>query len=187
MKSSSRHRRTCVLSRATSGDRSTVVHRLTSILGQGIAEKRAQMFVEAAVVFPVALVIALIGVNVFWFLEAVTAFDRISFDAVIVRACSPGSNQTIAQSDKDIEALIVQSLSQHKRIELEVHSRSLAQDERGKYHFSLAPHLREYTCTLRYKPWPTRISIAGVHADPPAFLQRTKSIVVDPYRSGVVF
>lgn len=149
-------------------------------------EKKAQAFVEAIVVFPVALVISLIAVNIYWYLDALASFERISLDAVLARACSPSASQNLVEADRDIQQLISEAMKEHKRVSIEVSSSAPGSEQTGRYHFNLAIGLREYRCSLRYEPWPRIIHIAQVEGSAPGFLLRTKKIIVDPYRSGVV-
>lgn len=149
-------------------------------------ENKAQMFVEAVVVFPVALVLSLIVLNLLWYMQYIAQFDRIALDSVILRACSPSSKQRLDQSEADIQKLIFDHMGRSDQLEIEVSRRALSRDEKGKFQFSLAPHLQEYTCTMKYEPWPQLLGISFVKVSVPSFLHRTKKIVVDPYRTGVV-
>ena len=45
---------------------------------------------------------------------------------------------------------------------------------------------RTYTCTMRYEPWPSSLSIAGVSLGAPAKLSHERAVTVDPWRPGVV-
>lgn len=151
-----------------------------------LKERKAQMFVEAVVVFPLALVISLVAINIFWYLDALAAFERISLDAVLMRAASPAGNQRLVDADQDIQKIIAEAMKDHKRVSIEVSSSAVGETEDLGYHFNLAAGLKEYSCGLRYEPWPRIIHISYADAAAPGFLLRVKKIVVDPYRSGVV-
>lgn len=51
---------------------------------------------------------------------------------------------------------------------------------------SLSGTFRTYTCTMRYEPWPSSLSIAGVSLGAPAKLSHERAVTVDPWRPGVV-
>ncbi len=51
---------------------------------------------------------------------------------------------------------------------------------------SLSGTFRTYTCTMRYEPWPSSLSIAGVSLGAPAQLSHGRAVTVDPWRPGVV-
>ena len=51
---------------------------------------------------------------------------------------------------------------------------------------SLSGTFRTYTCTMRYEPWPSSLSIAGVSLGAPAQLSHERAVTVDPWRPGVV-
>ena len=51
---------------------------------------------------------------------------------------------------------------------------------------SLVGSLRTYRCTLRYRPWPQGLSIAGVDLGAPFELVHSNAVTVDPWKSGVI-
>ena len=51
---------------------------------------------------------------------------------------------------------------------------------------ALIGSLRTYRCVMRYRPWPSGLTIAGVELGAPAFLTHERVVTVDPWRSGVV-
>lgn len=164
-----------------------VYRRWRSLLGMRALEgNRGQMVVELAVVLPAVLALAIAAVNVCWYLEAAALFDRISLDSVIVRASSPSGDQKLSGVEGDVRQLIEMSMYTAKRTRVSVTSRSLGASPQGRAQFTLAPHLREYTCTMTYTAWPASFSVAGFAATPPFEVKKTKRIVVDPYRTGVV-
>ena len=52
------------------------------------------MTVELAVVVPVTIVVALIVLNLMWFVDACAAFDQAALDAVVAHGVSPAGEQT---------------------------------------------------------------------------------------------
>lgn len=83
--------------------------------------RKGQMTVEFVVVFPVLIVIALIGVNVTLFFSDCAAFDRVFRQAVCTYAVSPGYGQTLVQSEDHIEAALDPVMS-GEHLEVEVSS-----------------------------------------------------------------
>ena len=43
-----------------------------------------------------------------------------------------------------------------------------------------------YTCTMKYKPWPSSFVCAGVAFSPQAYVEHKKSLVVDRFRAGAL-
>lgn len=140
--------------------------------------EEGQMVVEMAVVTPVMIAMAIVVLNLMWFIEASARFDRVAPDAVLAMAVSPeggidgsGGNWAVCQA-----------------IEVSVESYSAWElAEPDGIGFSFAPHLTRYVCTLTYHPWPSGFSVAGFDASIPVELTHQSMLVVDRYRSGVIF
>ena len=133
-----------------------------------LREERAQATVEMAVVTPVLLVLALIVYNVMVFAGAVARFDRVVPDIVLAHA--------VAQIQHAMEGYDLQ---------IEVSSEQGTTTSDGGL-LSLSGTFRTYTCTMRYEPWPSSLSIAGVSLGAPAQLSHERAVTVDPWRPGVV-
>ena len=52
--------------------------------------------------------------------------------------------------------------------------------------YAISPLLTRYTCTMKYKPWPSSFVCAGVAFSPQAYVEHKKSLVVDRFRAGVL-
>ena len=139
------------------------------------SEENGQMVVEMAVVAPVMIVVAIVAVNLMWFMEACARFDRLAPDIVVALAVSPagGEGGTQEHAVRGVSVTVV--------------AHSLWDDVSSGAGFTMAPHLTRYECTMRYEPWPSVLTVAGVEAGIPAQLTHTKSLTVDRYRSGVLF
>ena len=151
-----------------------------------LREERAQATVEMAVVTPVLLVLALIVYNVMVFAGAVARFDRVVPDIVLAHAVAPSGEG----DDSSIDAsATVQAQIQHAMegydLQIEVSSKQGATTSDGGL-LSLSGTFRTYTCTMRYEPWPSSLSIAGVSLGAPATLSHERAVTVDPWRPGVV-
>ena len=151
-----------------------------------LCEERAQATVEMAVVTPVLLVLALIVYNVMVFADAVARFDRVVPDIVLAHAVAPSGEG----DDSSIDAsATVQAQIQHAMegydLQIEVSSEQGATTSDGGL-LSLSGTFRTYTCTMRYEPWPSSLSVAGVSLGAPAKLSHERAVTVDPWRPGVV-
>lgn len=136
--------------------------------------ERGQMTVELAVVFPVLLIIAVIATNALLFISECASFDQLARDAVRVHATAPAYGQTTMQSC----ALIQQTLSEstdREWLNVSVESAPVAID------------CTKFTATLEFTPtlfgMGMRSEVLGVSLP---HLTHRVSIVVDPYKPGVV-
>ena len=140
-----------------------------------------QAVVELAVVAPVLLVLSLVVYNLMGFTSAVARFDRVAPDIVLAQAVSPTAG---ADALEAVRSELEQAMDGFD-VELEV---SVLGDgaEGGETLLSLIGGRQTYSCTLRYKPFPSSIGLAGVEVEVPTFLSHTREVVVDPWKSGVV-
>lgn len=129
-----------------------------------LCEERAQATVEMAVVTPVLLVLALIVYNVMVFAGAVARFDRVVPDIVLAHAVAPSGEGDGSSIDA---SATVQAQIQHAMegydLQIEVSSEQGTTTSDGGL-LSLSGTFRTYTCIMRYEPWPSSLSIAGVSA-----------------------
>lgn len=148
-------------------------------------EERAQATVEMAVVAPVLIVLALIVFNLMVYACAVARFDRVAPDIAIAHGVSPvgGEDAGTASAVATIEAKLGDAM-EGCDVEVEVSVGDGPAEEVGM--LSLVGALRTFTCTLRYRPWPSALSIAGVDLGAPAVLVHELEVTVDPWRPGVV-
>lgn len=153
--------------------------------GRMLRESEGQMVVEMAVVTPVMIVVAIIVLNLMWFLEASARFDRVAFDAVIATAVSPADGEGLAEHAAT-EA-ITEAMGGLRGVTVEVSASTVWDDLASGDGFTMAPQLTRYVCTMVYEPWPSALTVAGVEAGIPLELRHERAIVVDRYRPGVLF
>ena len=146
------------------------------------------MVVEMAVVAPVMIVVALVVINLMGVVGATARFDRVAPDAVLAMAVSPEGGVDASRGEQAVRDALEQAMGGLRGVEVSVEAQSAweASDSVG-VGFSFAPHLTRYVCTMTYRPWPSGLSLAGVEASIPVALTHQCSLVVDRYRSGVVF
>lgn len=141
---------------------------------------RAQATVEMAVVAPVLIVLTLIVYNAMLFMAATARFDRVAPDIVLAHGvASPSDGDAVSVVLAQLEAAM-----QGYDLEIEVNCEQ--GDGHGESLLSLVGPLKTYRCVMRYRPWPRALSIAGVELGTPAFLIHERTVVVDPWRSGVI-
>ncbi|MDY2777440.1 MAG: hypothetical protein SOU51_03595 [Collinsella sp.] len=144
---------------------------------------RAQATVEAAIVIPVMVVLALISFNLMRFVSAAARFDRVAPDIVLAKGVSPegeASSASQAVEEELARAMGGGAIS----VKVDVHGSSATGAE-GPL-LSLSGSLVTYRCTMRYEVWPTRFSMAGIDLGAPLMLEHVRDVVVDPWRPGVV-
>lgn len=149
-------------------------------------EERAQATVEMAVVVPVLLVLALIVHNIMLFVAATARFDRISPDIVAAHAVSPSGESDGSTDDSVgvIESQIEGAMAGYD-VEIEVTCTEGGAGS-GDDLLTLIGGLRTYRCSMRMRPWPSSLSIAGVDLGAPVALAHHRDVTVDPWRPGVV-
>lgn len=153
-----------------------------------LGEEDGQMVVEMAVVTPVMIVVAVIVLNLMWFLEASARFDRVALDEVVALAASPsGEDQESGAQGHAVASAIESAMGGMRGVSVSVEAQTVWDDVAAGVGFTFAPHLTRYVCTMTYVPWPVSLTIAGVDAGVPGSLCHERSIVVDRYRSGVLF
>lgn len=151
-----------------------------------IREERAQATVEMAIVTPVLLVLALIVYNAMMFASAVARFDRVAPDIVIAHGVSPTFGEDGGRLDASVTiASHLEEAMDGYGLDIEVSSTVDDTEDDGSV-LSLMGALRTYTCVMRYAPWPSGLSIAGVEIGAPVYLSHERAVTIDPWRSGVV-
>ena len=149
-------------------------------------EERAQATVEMAVVIPVLLVLALIVYNIMLFVAATARFDRIAPDIVAAHAVSPSGESDGSTDDSVgvIESQIEGAMAGYD-VEIEVTCTEGGASS-GDDLLTLIGGLRTYRCSMRMRPWPSSLSIAGVDLGAPVALAHHRDLTVDPWRPGGV-
>lgn len=143
-------------------------------------EARAQATVEMAVVAPVLIVLALIVYNAMQFAAATARFDRVAPDIVLAHGAAPASGVDAASA---VAAQLERAMQGY---DLEVEVGCEQSDDKGESLLSLAGPLKTYRCVMRFRPWPSALTIAGVELGAPSFLAHERIVVIDPWRSGVI-
>ena len=151
-----------------------------------LREERAQATVEMAMITPVLLVLALIVYNVMIFAGAVARFDRVVPDIVLAHAVSPGGegDDSVVDASATVQAQIQDAMEGYE-LQIEVSGEQGTAATDGGL-LSLSGTFRTYTCTMRYEPWPSSLSIAGFSLGAPAVLTHERAVTVDPWHPGVV-
>lgn len=147
--------------------------------------EEGQMTVELAVMTPVVIVVALIVLNLMWFIEACAAFDQAALDAVISHGVAPAGEQTQVAAVDEVESALSEALGREETCEVEVSASAVEGGGEGTT-FVISPLLTRYTCTLTYRPWPRLLRMPGITYAAPLALRHERQLVVDRYRPGVV-
>lgn len=146
-----------------------------------------QMTVEMAVLMPVTIVVALVAYNLVRFVGACALFDRAAADCVIAHGVSPSKGGGDGPDVESVRAALEGALpSESCEVSVEAEGSGSAASPSGAVTFPLSPSLTTFTCTLRYRPWPSSFVLAGVGFSPPLALVHERSVVVDCHRPGVV-
>lgn len=143
------------------------------------------MTVELAVMAPVAIVVALVVLNLMGFVEACAAFDQAALDAVVAHGVAPAGGQTEEAAAREVRAALELALGREDRCEVEVSCEGILEGERATGGLT-SPLLTRYVCTLVYRPWPRFARLPGITFEAPLALRHERSLVVDRYRPGVV-
>lgn len=148
---------------------------------------QGQMTVEMAVLVPVCIVVALVVLNLCRFVEACATFDRVALDAVISQGVSPPGEQSASSAASAVKACIEEALAMRDcEVVVTASGPGEASGPARGLGFAVSPLLTTYTCTLRYRPWPSSFVLAGIAFSPPVALTHTRTLVVDRFRPRVV-
>lgn len=154
------------------------------LAARAVADESAQAVVEAAVVLPVLIVLALVAYNLMRFSNAVARFDRIAPDMVLIHGVSPaGENLSPGAAARAVEEELAAAMDDVD-LEIEVICEDASAGASGN--LSLSGSLATFRCSMRYRPWPSGFSIAGVDLGAPVVLEYERDVVVDPWKPGVV-
>lgn len=93
--------------------------------GRGLG-RCGQMTVELAVVVPAAIVVALIVLNLMWFVDACAAFDQAALDAVVAHGVSPAGEQTGSAAVAQVTAALEQAMGREGACEVEVSAQAVS-------------------------------------------------------------
>lgn len=136
--------------------------------------ERGQMTVELAVVFPIAVIVALVAVNALLFISECASFDRIADQAIRVHATAPSYGQDTEQSRALVEESLRESFARdNEDVSVNVTAAGLG--------------LVRFEAELVYHPtlfgMGLRSEVLGVELSP---LRHSTGLTVDPYKPGVV-
>lgn len=138
-------------------------------------DSRGQMTMEFMAMLPIMIIVACIAVNAVLFFSECAGFDVQAKNAIRTYATSPGYGETGAAAGPRIQSVLEEELSDDAT---SVSVSSSSQDG-GMVRFD---------ATLEYAPnlfgMGLRSSILGV---PLPHLRHTTSLVVSPYKPGVLF
>lgn len=156
-----------------------------------LTESQGQMAVEMAVLMPVVLAVALVCVNLLHFAELCARFDRVTLDSVVVQGVSPsGATGDLGRVEAVRSALADAMGDAACEVSVREEPVGVGTGQSGAGQsgvaLSLAAGSVRYVCELAYHPWPSSFGMAGVGFELPALLRHERSLVVDPYRAGVV-
>ncbi len=143
------------------------------------------MTVELAVMVPVALVVALVALNLVGYIEACAAFDQAALEAIVAHGVAPPGEQSEMAAVSEVEGALEELLGREDRCDVEVRAES-ASSGGGVETFAVSPLMTRYVCTLRYRTWPRFVRLPGVTFEAPIELTHERELVVDRYRPGVV-
>ena len=153
----------------------------------GAKATSAQATVEAAVVLPVLIAVALISYNVMVFASAVARFDRIAPDIVLAHVASPVSSQEgWADQSEALETAAGELRDAIAKYDIEV---TVEVERGGSSGEEARPFIgtpQTFRCTMRMQPWPSGFSIAGIDLGLPALLVHERTVTLDPWRPGVI-
>ena len=144
-------------------------------LAARVDDGQGQMTMELMAVLPVAILIAIIAVNVLVFFGDCASFDRVARNAIRVYATSPSYGVQAGQSQASIASAV--------RAETNGEFTSVEVTYEG-----LGGGLTRYTVTLDYAPnlfgMGVRESVLVVQLP---HLKHSTSLVVDTYKAGIFF
>ena len=152
------------------------------MLGRLLRERSAQATVELAVVVPVMIALAIIVYNLMVFASAVSRFDRVAPDIVVAHGVAP-SGEGKDDPTEVIAGQLREAMGGYG-VEVEVVCEEEEDPTSTILTFIVSP--KTYRCTMVYTPWPTGIEFAGVPVGAPLALRHVRTVVIDPWRPGVV-
>ena len=157
-------------------------------------DRRGQMTVELAVVFPVALIVVYIMINIMMYLGACARFDALAAESIRTMAASPGSDSyDIGLRAGRAQSVLAANFRANDNVKVQVSgadisiggiAESMESDLQSAIAFSLLPKQERYTCTLIYHPWGFPNGIFGVQLFE---VRHQVEFVIDPYRPGIFY
>ena len=147
--------------------------RFGATIGKRLADERGQMMVELCVVFPVAIVIALIAVNALTFFGDCARFDRLAHNSIRVASSSPSFS--LSSADQIGEEVLAQLDDGMAEGDLDINMNvSVTAENYMRYEMELVYHPTLFGLSMRSE-------IFGVSLPS---LSHKIEYTVDPYRAG---
>lgn len=150
-----------------------------------LQDNTGQMCVELVVLMPIILVVILISYNVGMYCNLCSRFDRCAQEAILVQGVAPAGEQSAQHACEEIQNQLRAAMDTDL-CDIEVQNDALHADPSRPLSYAISPLLTRYTCTMKYKPWPSSFVCAGVAFSPRAYIEHKKSLVVDRFRAGAL-
>ena len=150
-----------------------------------LQDNTGQMCVELVVLMPIILVVILISYNVGMYCNLCSRFDRCAQEAILVQGVAPAGEQSAQHACEEIQNQLRAAMDTDL-CDIEVQNDALCTDPSRPLSYAVSPLLSRYTCTMKYKPWPSSFVCVGVAFSPQAYVEHKKSLVVDRFRAGVL-
>lgn len=138
--------------------------------------QEGQATVELAVMVPVALVVALIVVNLGVFVERCARFDRVAMDMALAHGSAPAGTQDTLSATDQIKGAIVEAMDAPD-VDISVSVERLDPAEMGVVAFS--PGRVRVRCAMEWRPFKTLVAVAGVPMGAPVSLKHERTVVMD--------
>ncbi|MDO4182100.1 MAG: hypothetical protein Q4E12_00620 [Coriobacteriia bacterium] len=143
-------------------------------LGRKAWWRRGQSTVEFAVVFPLLMVVAVVGVNALLFFGECASFDRVARQTVRTVAASPAYGQSVASSCSQVESLLADA---YNKDYLQVSVQASGSWE----------GYATFVCTLTFSPTLFGLGLKDqVFGVPLPKLHHQVELTVDVYKPGVL-
>lgn len=147
-------------------------------VGKRLRDERGQMTVELMAMIPAIVAVAVIAINALLFFSECAAFDRAVRNGVRVHATSPAYGQGPEQCAAGVESFVEEAIRVADKPYLSVRVEATGR----------ASGQVEYRATLRFSPTlfglGFKSSVFGVALPG---LEHSASLVVEPYKPGVLF
>lgn len=150
-----------------------------------LQDNTGQMCIELVVLMPIILVVILISYNVGMYCNLCSRFDRCAQEAILVQGVAPAGEQSAQHASEEIQNQLRAAMDT-ELCDIEVQNDALHADPSRPLSYAISPLLTRYTCTMKYKPWPSSFVCAGVAFSPQAYVEHKKSLVVDRFRAGAL-
>ena len=138
-------------------------------------DERGQMTVELAIVMPVALIIAVIAVNIMAFAVSCAEFDRVARNAARTYAAAPAYEQTLDGCAAAVDNALSEALGE-PNIETKVVANGSTQGYMSLF------------MTMEYRPTLFGLGLKDeVFGVPLPAMEHSIALVVDTYRPGMLF